>query len=168
MALVILFLLLPESNPSNLWMYQCCQPDHEDSFDYFTSLISELSEMLDTAILEKYQGFYDSENVSNFLHAYTIVEEYYPSRLRYILRKLIADNCCNDWRETTIQTDPSVYRIFRHPVYSPNTLCEIAARKLSQTDNNFALLNIRACNFQSDIEVEIDGMLKSLIHINFL
>jgi hypothetical protein len=116
MAQVNVFLLLPESTPSNQWMLECYPPDEEDSFSRFTDLVSELSEMFDTANIEVYEGFYDSENISNYLHAYSIVEDYYPSKPQYVLRKLIADNCCYDWREAIIQADPSTYRAFGQPV----------------------------------------------------
>jgi hypothetical protein len=62
MAQVNVFLLLPESTPSNQWMLECYPPDEEDSFSRFTDLVSELSEMFDTANIEVYEGFYDSEN----------------------------------------------------------------------------------------------------------
>jgi len=163
MAQVNLFLLLPETEPTNQWM-RSTQADFYET-DAYETLIQYLKIISESVTIEKYEGFYDSSNIKNFLCLYDTLEDCYPSAPKRLLRSVISRNAFINWREEAIQSPDTVYKIFNQPI-NDNTFCEIAERKNKVGDDKYALLNHHACTIKEMIVVNIDN--KSDIEINNL
>jgi len=159
---VNLFLLFPETKPSNPWMHSA-----EENFfevESCAALINDLKTKIDEILIENYEGFYDNLNVKNFLCQYDILEDYYPLASKKRLQRLILNNSFVNWREDPVQSADKEYTVFSQPVID-HTFCEIAERKrMEQTDDevdeNYALLNHHACKIQETIQVIIEKNMK--------
>lgn len=164
MAQVNLFLLLPETEPTNSWM-RSAEADFSET-DAYETLIQDLKKITsETIAIEKYEGFYDILNINNFLCLYDTLEDCYPSAPKRLLRSVISRNAFINWREEAIQSPDTDYQIFNQPV-NDNTFCEIAERKNKVSDGKYALLNHHACTIKKMIVVNIDR--KSVIEIDNL
>ncbi len=74
---VNLFLLLPETEPANGWMRSTEAEFYE--IDAYEKIIHELNTIFESMEIEKYEGFYDSLNIMNFLFLYDTLEDCYPT-----------------------------------------------------------------------------------------
>ncbi|MCP4352624.1 MAG: hypothetical protein GY795_44780 [Desulfobacterales bacterium] len=154
MPQVNLFLLLPETEPSNQWM-RSTEADFSET-DAYETLIQDLKKiMYESIAIEKYEGFYDSSNINNFLCLYVTLEDCYPSAPKRILQSLILRNAFINWREEAIQSPDTDYQIFNQSL-NDNTFCEIAERKNRSSEDNYALLNHHASAINSMIVVNIN------------
>ncbi len=160
MAQVNLFLLLPETKPSNQWMRST-----EADFYGYQTLIQGLKVISESIAIEKYEGFYDDLNINNFLCLYDTLEDCYPSAPKRLLRSVISRNAFTNWREEAVQSADANYQIFNQPV-NDNTFCEIAERKNKIGDDKYALLNHHACIIKKMISVTVNR--KSVVEINNL
>lgn len=155
MAKVNLFLLLPETKPANQWM-QSTEVDFFD-IDKYENLIHNLQKKSECIAIETYEGFYDQLNIENFLYLYDTLEDCYPFASKKLLRSVIFRNSFKNWREEAIQSADTDYQIFNQPIID-STFCEIAERKKTVSDDNYALLNHHACTIQDMIVVNINGI----------
>ena len=153
MAKVNIFLLLPETNPSNQWM-QSTETNYDD-IDAYERFIGELKTIYELIAIEKYDGFYDAANIKNFFDLYETLQDCYPSAPKRILQSIISKNAFNNWRENIIQSEDNNYQIYSQPLEN-NTFCEIAERKRIMNDENFALFNHHACSIRHTIIVTIN------------
>lgn len=133
---VQLFYLMPESEPSNSLMQSNDQLTN-DVADA-SRFILELDGFLHSVKLERYNGYYDPQNISNFLLHFNILEDYYPNPITNLLRLRLQH--WNNWREEPVHDASATYKIFGQPV-SDHTFCEVAYRKSRETGNNFIVLN---------------------------
>ena len=162
MEQVNLFLLLPETKPTNKWM----RSTEEYKIDQYKTLINGLIIISEIITIEKYKGFYDIENINNFFCLYDTLEDCYPPAPKRLLRSVIAKNAFINWREEAIQSPNDDYQIFNQPM-SNNTICEIAERKNMVVNDKYALLNHHACTIKKMIVVTINKE-KSAIEIDNL
>ena len=153
MAQVNIFLLLPETEPSNHWMRSTETEFYE--VDAYERLIQELKQIANSVAIEKYEGFYDASNLSNFLELYEALDDCYPSAPKRLLRGVLAGNAFTNWREGALQAAEHEYQIFNQTILD-NSFCEIAERKKRVADDHYALLNHQACVIKSMIAVTID------------
>lgn len=152
MAKVNLFILLPETKPTNQWMRST-----EDvcKIIAYETLIQDLKKIFESITIEIYKGFYDNLNIKKFLCSYNTLADYYPFVSKKLLQSVISKNAFINWREEAIQSPDADYQIFHQPI-SDNTFCEIAERKNTVGNDNYALLNHHACNIQKMITVKIN------------
>lgn len=155
MAIVNLFLLLPETEPTNQWM-QSTEVEFSQ-IDAYENLIQDLQIISESIVIERYEGFYDSSNINSFLCLHDTLEDYYPSAPKKLLQRVIYRNAFVDWREEEKQSPATKYYIFNQPI-SDNTFCEMAERKNMVDDDKYALLNHSACTIQDMITVSINGI----------
>lgn len=153
MVKVNLFLLLPETKPTNQWM-RSTEKDFYEVIAYET-LIKDLKKISEGIAIEIYEGFYDHLNIINFLCLYDTLEDYYPFAPKKLLRSVISRNAFINWREEKIQSADTDYQIFNQPT-NDNTFCEIAERKNMVGDDKYALLNHHACTIPDMIAVNIN------------
>lgn len=117
---VNLFLLLPESSPTNQWMRN--NSDFQSIAD-FNNFILELNDKLNEIKIENYTGYYDLQNVNNFLSDYEVLEDYYPKPARRLLVSTIQS--FYNWRPNSIQSNTTQYSIFSQDITN-HTFCEVA------------------------------------------
>lgn len=165
MPQVNLFLLLPETEPTNQWMRSTETEFYEA--EAYKTLIQELKTLFESIEIERYKGYYDNLNLKNFLYLYDTLDDCYPPAQKIILRSMISRNAFTNWREEEepIQSPGTGYRIFNQHI-KDNTFCEIAERKSRIADDNFALLNHHACTIKGMIVVAINK--KSAMEIDNL
>ncbi|MBF0320084.1 MAG: hypothetical protein HQL01_09835 [Nitrospirae bacterium] len=151
MGVTNLFLLLAEYVSSYQWMLpdESCR-DELLCNEYLDCLIGHIKEIE----IENYNGYYDADNLDNFLlyYEYEIV---YPFP-RVILSEILKERWYN-WREDSMQSPTKNYKIFSQPIKA-HTFCEISERKLLDNVNNYALLNHHACTIRDAIiSIAIDA-----------
>jgi hypothetical protein len=163
MAQINLFLLLPETEPTNQWM-QSTETNYYE-VDAYEALIDELKKIVESITIETYEGFYDALNVKNFFDLYDTLDDCYPSAPKKIFRSVISKNAFINWREEAIQKQDNDYQIFKQAT-DDNTFCEIAERKCTVSDDHYALLNHHVCIIKNTIVVTINK--ESVIKIDNL
>ncbi len=150
MTQVNLFLLLPETKPTNRWMRSIRK------IDTYKTLIQDLEIIIFEIItIEKYKGFYDAKNINDFLCLYDPLEDSYPNPPKRRLQSVLFNNAFINWREEATQSPNDDYQIFNQPI-SDNTICEIAERKNKVGNDKYALLNHQACTINTMIAVTIN------------
>ena len=152
MARIKLFLLLPETNPSNQWMRSADQYIQAEAFN---DLMATLMQKIDKISIENYDGFHDSLNIKNFITQYDLLEEHYPPFSKRRLRSLIQKNAFQDWRENIIHSHNKTYEIYNQPI-SDHTFCEMAERTMQQQDENHSLLNHDACTINGTFRIIVE------------
>jgi len=137
MSKVNVFLLLPEAQPSNQWMVQ---EDFRIPPTALYDFMLKLDKKNDEIKIENYKGYYDVDNINNFLKNYDTLEDCYPFPARTLLQTSLSVVEFYDWREEIMQQATVSYSIFAQPVKN-HTFCEIAQRKFDNPDKKFLLLN---------------------------
>lgn len=153
MAGVKLFLLFPETNPSNQWMRSADQYVRTGDFK---DLMEALKQKIDKIRIENYDGFHDSLNIKNFFSQYDVPEAHYPPVSKRRLRSLIQKNAFQDWRESITHSQDKTYEIYGQLI-SDHTFCEMAERAIQQPDENHSLLNHSACTINGTFQIFING-----------
>jgi len=160
MSKVNFFLQFPETNKINNWSLS------NEAFQTETGLESFVARKIDEIEIlniELYNGFYDSDNLNNFLSHFSILEDLYPSQPSQLLLDTIKD--WYDWRDDILQKEDCAYRLFGQDCGN-TTLAEIAERKKNKSEQNYALLNNSAININEKIiKIEIS---KQIIEIDNL
>ncbi len=155
--MVKLFLLLPESNPSYDWTLSNSEFQDEEKIITF---IKELKEKLDSISVENFQGYYDGENITNFLIDFSELEDYYPKpsfrRLKSIL--YLWDN----WRDEVKQKECSEYYLFNQKINN-HTFCECAQIKFEKSNTKTLILNHYGYSIKKKIVIELNSQ-KILIY----
>lgn len=149
--MVNLFILLPESEPSNQWMLSNESFQEEDGVITF---MQSLKKNLDAITLEEFEGYYDNINVKRFLQDFEELEDYYPNPTFKLLRSFLKS--WNNWREEFLQDTSKEYSIFSQRI-EDHTFCEIAERKFIFRDNKFCLLNHFGHSLGDRINMDIDN-----------
>ena len=150
MPSVNLFLLLPESTPTIQWMN-----GNEDFHSEFSlrQFLVDLELKLDSIKLENYNGFYDADNVSNFLENIDILEDYYPFPARRLLSRTIID--FYNWRLSSRQNNLIEYFAFNQSITN-HSFCEIAERINTMAGDKFLILNHYAHNITTSIDISFN------------
>jgi hypothetical protein len=152
MAIPSLYLLLPESNPTNPWMRDNGNIQDERAInDYLT----ELYKFFNHLSYEEYQGYYDSENVKNCLEHFDILSDYYPRPVTALLRSLLVGY--ENWRDSQLQSEEKDYKILHRPILD-HTFCENAENGLLAIPIANAILNINAHTLGNNFEIEVAGV----------
>lgn len=156
-----LFLLMPETNPT----YQFIKSNEEIQFDEeaFGLHILSLNEIVNEIKIEKYNGFYDSENINNFLEHFKTIEEYYPAAPFILLRETL--KTWENWRESVQQLSDTEYKIFGQQI-EDNTFCEIAQRQTNSMECKHPVLNHKA--FSENIELQVNVNNVNTVNIEHL
>nr|HPI19820.1 hypothetical protein [Candidatus Kapabacteria bacterium] len=117
---VNLFLLFPESNPTNKWMLSNNHLlDDEKKLHNF---ICEFEKSLHLIKIENYSGYYDSSNIKNFLANFEILKDYYPKSMVFKIRTILED--WFNWRDNQLQSNEKEYILFNQKI-NDNSFCEI-------------------------------------------
>lgn len=145
---MVIFTLLPESNPTNLWMNdnQIFQDEKK-----IRLLIEQLEIQYNLLNIEDYEGFYDSLNVQNFLSDFEITADYYPNPVFRLIAKYLS--ALQDFRTNSIEDKNEDYHIHKQPIQN-HTFSEIAERKLQSASETFLLISYQAHNLGSNFEVK--------------
>lgn len=147
---VNLYYLLPESTPTNTWMRSNNDLQDEVNIVHF---MNELDEIQYSIRLENYTGYFDSENVKNFLEDFETAQDYYPNPVFTLMRKKML--MWYDWRKQPHQRSENDYELHGQNI-SNHTFSEITEHKNQNSYDNFVLVNHQACNCPSPIEVLIN------------
>lgn len=153
MAQSNVFLLLPETTPSNQWMLS--NTDFQTN-NGFAELIKDLIICFDSIKTENYSGYYDLNNIKNFIEHYSVLKEYYPLAPIRRLRSLLM-NWAN-WRLNINQSNSKTYYLFNQPINN-HSFCEIAERKLTIINDRFVLLNHSASVIKRTISISVNQRL---------
>jgi len=149
---VSVFLLLPESQPSNQWMIQ----ENARSPEILDEFILDLGNKIDVIKIEEYKGYYDIDNINNFLQDYNFLEDYYPHPAKTLLQTFLNVEAFYNWRESIKQKATNSYCVFDQQIEN-HTFCEIAQRKLNRQEDRFLLLNHAAHTLRDSFEVCINN-----------
>jgi hypothetical protein len=148
-----LFLLFPETERT------CQFINSNESFQFqipvFESFANELNEIINSINVENYVGYYDSQNIENFLLHFKELENLYPDLPRALIRETIKD--WDNWRHDTQNIEENSYEIFNQKITN-NTFCEIAERKIHNKEDNFPLLNHHAMSVSMRITVLVNSV----------
>lgn len=154
MEYVNLYYLLPESDPTNQWMKSnYCLQDEEKIVQY----MRELENIQECIRLENYCGYYDRDNINNFLQDFNTLEEYYPQPVFKLMR--IKMQRWNNWRGSPVQISNNNYTLYSQKV-SDHTFSEVSEHQHQCEKHNFVLVNHRAHKCSSPIEVTINDNIK--------
>ena len=137
MSCVNVFLLLPESHPSNRWMQSNEPFQKEDGLNRF---VKELDEKMNTINIENYTGYYDRTNIINFLEDYEILKDYYPQPAKTLLYEVFKNNSLGNWNDEKVQSTAISYTLFGQQIKN-HTFCEIAQRNYNSQEDKSLLLN---------------------------
>lgn len=149
--MVNVFLLVPESKPTTPWSLSNESFQDEKQFSLF---VNDLKTKIASFQIENYEGFYDLNNVINFLKDFKDLEEYYP-KPAFRLFKSSLKNWSN-WANQTQCLPHDEYKIFNQKI-SNHTFCEITARKLNDKHTNFSILNHNGHNLGNHIKFSINN-----------
>jgi len=149
---VSMFILLPESQPSNQWM-QSNEPFLKE--DELNRFVKELEEKIDVIKIEDYTGYYDTDNILNFLDNYEILEDYYPQPVKNRLYDMFLSNSFYDWNKEKTQTKTISYTLYGQKIEN-HTFCEIAHRQSIDAESRFILLNHYAHSLDGFIEISFN------------
>lgn len=158
--MVNLFILLPESEPSNQWMLSNERFQEEEGIVTF---IRNLKNKLDSIHLEIYDGYFDNLNIQNFLRDFEEVADYYPNPTFRLLRSILRD--WDNWRNDIKQVNTKSYTIFNQGI-DDHTFCEIAERQTILDNNNFVLLNHFGHELGSTIEIIVQENIIPIISLS--
>jgi len=145
MSAVNLFLQFPVSNPIEILWSLSNEPFQSE--EGLQNIIANKISEIDSLYIENYTGFYDSENLNNFLEHFHTLEDLYPLQPTQLLLDTIKD--WEDWRSNPVQKNDANIQLFNFPIQN-HTISEIAQRKLKQGGDKFALLNNSALSFQTE------------------
>lgn len=150
--MVNIYLVVPESAPviGDQWLQSNEQFLEEDAIVDF---ISNLKLKIEVIRMEKYDGFYDSHNILNFLRDFEIVSDYFPNPAFRRLRSLIKS--WNNWRDDKLQKSSITYSLFTQAI-SNNSLCEVRESQFindHKENDAHAILNHFAYNLPSSISI---------------
>ncbi len=145
--MVNLFLIIPESNPQYNWMQSNDRFQDENQIVIF---VQELESKLETIKLESFVGFYDSENMLNFLSDFKDVEDYYPNPAFRSLRAQLRN--WNNWRDQMVQESGNGYLIYNQRVES-HTFCECFQRSIANEQLKASILNHHGHSLGNKIHV---------------
>ncbi len=163
---VKLFLLFPESNPTNQWMLS--NDNLLDDEKKLLNFICKFEKSLHLIKIENYSGYYDSSNIKNFLANFEILNDYYPKSMLFKIRTILED--WFNWRDNQLQSDKKEYILFNQKI-NDNSFCEIAERKVRNPQNKYLLFNYYSCNIKDNlihIKVEKNEIAISLVNKNNL
>lgn len=148
---VNLFLLLPESTPSNQWMRNNTAFQSIEGINQF---VLELNDKLEEIKIENYTGYYDLQNVNNFLSDYDTLEECYPKPARRLLSSSITS--FYNWRENTTQSNNTQYLIFSQQVLD-HTFCEVAQLNQNFPQKNHTIVDHNSHTIGNSVTISVDG-----------
>ena len=157
---VNLFLLLPESTPVNQWMNHNAAIQDEQVLDEY---VYNLNLLLSETVIEEFNGFFDGDNLENFLSDFDTLEDYYPTPARRLLYGLLQP--FDNWRENQIQQNDTVYTIFGQSV-SSHTFCEASQLKRNLRQDECLILNHRAHTLSPTVEVRFDYRTTSIASVS--
>jgi len=150
---VEIFLLLKESVPQNQWMNN--NDELTLDFNQVQSYIKEFIQFITSSEIEKYQGFYDSSNIKNFIENLEYFKDEYPNPIHRTIQINLSKEGWIDWRDNKVHSEEKNYAIFNQEIQN-HTFCEISERKASNKNHNYALINHSAYNLASPISVTIN------------
>jgi hypothetical protein len=135
------FILFPETDPIHPFIerYEGFQTEEELNQYFATLILSKKS-----IEIENYLGFYDIENVKQFLDHYDILNDFYlinPSRiLRTLLKEWI------NWRDEIVSSFDGRCELLGQELRD-NSFCEVSFRKIRDTNNTYSLASHKALTF---------------------
>jgi hypothetical protein len=145
-----LFVLLSESEVTHPWMRSNQYLQDEVGVNTY---IEQLKTILHVIDIEEFRGFFDLNNVENFLSDFDTLDDYYPhpvrTRLRFVLRSL------DGWRDSIFHEAETQYHLF-HQKLEDHTFCEVAYRKWHQPGENILLINHHAHSLPSPINIRLN------------
>lgn len=146
-----LFLLLPESGtPSTRWT-----KSNERMLEYeeLVTIIKELENCFYQISVENFDAYYDALNLTSFLHAPSIIEEYYPYPISRIIHDLFKKLALTNWRQSINLDCGQIFKIFGQSI-EDHTLCAIVVhQQFCAGTDNFVLLNHSALTLTDNISV---------------
>jgi len=151
MSTVDLFMLLPESQPSNQWMRSNDAFQSEAGLNGF---VISLDDKLKAIAIETFTGYYDERNVVNFLADFTVLEEYYPTPAARLLRSSLRS--FYDWRPKAVQSKKSSYFIYGQEI-SDHTFCETSQRQVNDPTNSYVVFDHNSHVLGSEITISFDN-----------
>ena len=132
------FILFPETDPIHPFIerYEGFQTEEELNQYFATLILSKKS-----IEIENYFGFYDIENVKQFLDHYDILNDFYlinPSRiLRTLLKEWI------NWRDEKVSSFDGGCELLGQELRD-NSFCEVSLRKILNANNTYSLASHKA------------------------
>lgn len=151
MSLPRLYVLLPETNPSNCWMHSNNAQQNETAIrEYFKKVEKIMSHLS----FEEFEGLFDSVNVQNCLEHFEVLHDYYPYPVTIVLRDMLRN--FYDWRTQQLQSAEKQYEVL-NVIVNDHTFCENAENGLTQPPLVNAVLNIDAHNLGDAFDVMVNG-----------
>jgi hypothetical protein len=135
---VELFLLLPETTPTHSFIKK---NDGFQSNEEVSDYLKELSNSLKSISTENYIGYYDSENITNYLEHYEILDEFYPLKPKRVLSALLKE--FYNWREVRISAIDESASLFFIPITN-DSFCEALTRKHLDRKNLYLFVSHNA------------------------
>ncbi|MFI3306502.1 MAG: hypothetical protein R3Y68_08340 [Rikenellaceae bacterium] len=154
---VELYILFPKhdsvGNVDKYKIINCCPLKDSDELDQYIRAIDTALQFIDH---EEYDGFYDTENISDFLAPITTLgEEYYPQSKRYLTTILKNfeqyDNTLNGREHIRVN----------NVEIGDDMICEVAKRSFAAEYNRHLILNHEAISSRN-IVAEYSGETKAI------
>lgn len=116
------------------------------------SFYKDLDTTLESIQIEKFKGFFDIDNINEFLANYDILDNYYPISPRRKLRQSLKG--WMGWRQNRESDQNENYKVNMTPC-NDNVFGEIHARKAKEPNNKYLLVSFDAiCFTDEDVNVE--------------
>ncbi len=148
---VQVFMLLPEPEPKNFYLKNDIGFQSEEFLVSYFSKISHCRALIE---IENYQGFYDAENVAQFIQHYNVLDDYYMKNPGRVLRSLLKGWI--NWRDERISSEEAAY-ILLHNTITDESFSEAVARFESGCSSHNIVVSHRALNIPTNCSHEIES-----------
>ena len=132
------FILFPETAPLHPFMEKHEGFKSEEELDQYFSTLILCKKALE---IENYCGFYDIENVKQFLVHYDAFNNFYPKNPSRILRTLLKEWI--NWRDEKVSYIEGKCELLQQELRD-NSFCEVSFRKIQDEKNAYSLASHKA------------------------
>lgn len=120
----------------------------DTSESYYSDCINVVESISKIFSIENYDGYYDSENIKDFLPPTGILGDCYPNIITRF-RKLMF-SWGENWRKESEQEPGDLFFYYYAPI-NDNTFCEVTKRMSINKENSFLIINYDAFRCESGV-----------------
>jgi len=149
-----IFLLFPETEPHHTFIKE---NEGEASEETIQTYLKNMKMFLQSIEIENYDGFYDGDNVSQFLLLYKLFENEYPFYPQFTSTFRNSLKEWDNWRDDHFSTPHQSCFVLGTPI-PDSTFCELAQRKINKPESVSLLVNYHALKFEmQSVDVQLDA-----------
>lgn len=146
---VQVFILFPEPEPKQFYLKRFVEHQSEKHLATYISKISLCKNLIE---IENYFGFYDDDNVKEFIQYFEILEEFYPTRPSSLLRSQLKG--WFNWRDQRFSMEKFESKLFDIPI-SNETFTEIVVRSALENIHKHIVISHNALKIKTSLIYEV-------------